>query len=206
MTLGKRGSVQEEAARVLSSPIGQRTEWTVITGAPSSGKTTILESLATEGYRTNPDISRQYIESLLQEGEDDKAAARTNESLLQENILWKMIANAGSIPKDQRVLFDYALPDNIAFWELGGLAVRAEVWRSAALFRYKNVFLFERLPMVDDEVRTEDPQYQDQITKKLRCVYEALGYSPIWVPATTMSQRIAIIKSVIGLAPSERPA
>jgi hypothetical protein len=47
----------------LAPPIP--TNWHVITGAPCSGKTAVIEALARQGYRIVPEIARSYIESRL---------------------------------------------------------------------------------------------------------------------------------------------
>lgn len=42
-----------------------QTNWYVITGAPSSGKTTLINELAAGGYSIAPEIAREHIEILL---------------------------------------------------------------------------------------------------------------------------------------------
>jgi predicted ATPase len=47
---------------LLSTPFRVQTNWHVITGAPSSGKTTLIDQLAAKGFRTVPEGARLYIE------------------------------------------------------------------------------------------------------------------------------------------------
>lgn len=42
-----------------------KTRWVVITGAPSSGKTTLIKSLALMGYKTVPDIRGGGVRSYI---------------------------------------------------------------------------------------------------------------------------------------------
>jgi hypothetical protein len=44
---------------LLPAPFGVQTNWHVITGAQSSGKTTLIDQLADEGFRTVPEVARQ---------------------------------------------------------------------------------------------------------------------------------------------------
>jgi predicted ATPase len=55
---------------LLSTPFGVQTNWHVITGAQSSGKTTLIDQLADEGFQTVPEVARQYFER-------EKAKGRT---------------------------------------------------------------------------------------------------------------------------------
>ena len=47
---------------LLSTPFRVQTNWHVITGAPSSGKTTLIDQLADKGFQTVPEGARQYLE------------------------------------------------------------------------------------------------------------------------------------------------
>jgi predicted ATPase len=47
---------------LLSTPFRVQTNWHVITGASSSGKTTLIDLLADRGFQTVPEAGRQYFE------------------------------------------------------------------------------------------------------------------------------------------------
>ena len=51
---------------LLSTPFGVQTKWHVITGAPCSGKTTLIDLMAGKGYRTIPQIGRVYVEGEME--------------------------------------------------------------------------------------------------------------------------------------------
>ena len=42
--------------------------WYVLTGAPCSGKTTLIELLQEKGYQTVPELARVYIDEQLANG------------------------------------------------------------------------------------------------------------------------------------------
>ena len=54
---------------LLSTPFRVQTNWYVITGAPCSGKTTLIEQLADKGYRTIPETARLYMENEMAAGQ-----------------------------------------------------------------------------------------------------------------------------------------
>jgi len=64
----------------------KKTNWCVITGAPSSGKTTLINALSIKGYRTEPEVARAHILYLLAKGEHIRAHNR-GEIALQKEIL-----------------------------------------------------------------------------------------------------------------------
>jgi hypothetical protein len=53
---------------LLSTPFGVQTNWHVITGAPCSGKTTLIDLLTDKGFLTVPEMARQYFEKELARG------------------------------------------------------------------------------------------------------------------------------------------
>ena len=47
---------------LLSTPFEIQTRWHVITGAPCSGKTTLIDLVARKGFQTIPEVGREYVE------------------------------------------------------------------------------------------------------------------------------------------------
>ena len=58
-------SITELDSELLSTPFGVQTNWHVITGAPCSGKTTLIGELADKGFRTVPESGRICVEREL---------------------------------------------------------------------------------------------------------------------------------------------
>lgn len=190
--------IERRAHEVLKRVAVQSTSWCVITGAPGAGKTTLLELLSAQGYRTSHDVARKYIQSLIDAG-IDKYSVRSNQKALQIEILHRMLVLESSLPANELIFLDYALPDNIAFWQMEGLGLEPEVIRASQLFRYRKVFLLEPVSAKSDSVRTEDFAYQVEITEKLRAVYESLEYEVRWVPAVSLSERCSQVLCKLGI-------
>jgi hypothetical protein len=53
---------------LLSTPFEVQTNWHVTTGAPSSGKTSLIDQLANKGFRTVPETARVHIEKEMARG------------------------------------------------------------------------------------------------------------------------------------------
>jgi predicted ATPase len=168
------------------------TRWCVITGAPSSGKTSIIQELASKGFKTNHDISRQYLERLISKG-ISKLDARQSEENLQRMLFLLMVKNEMDLPTNELIFLDYALPDNFAFQRMANINLRGDVLKSLTVFRYWQVFIMEPLPFESDHVRTENTEYQTEITELLESVYKDLGYDCIRVPAFNIRKRIEYI-------------
>ena len=64
-----------------------QTNWWVITGGPSTGKTALLEELAKRGYQTKPEAARVYIDDEISHGMTIDQI-RINESKFQEVLLY----------------------------------------------------------------------------------------------------------------------
>ncbi|MEN8222796.1 MAG: ATP-binding protein [Acidobacteriota bacterium] len=174
--------------QVNEHPLWKETNWFLATGAPSSGKSTSLRRLQKEGYTVNSDISRDYIVDLKERGVPFEKSDLYNVET-QKILFFLMTADALALDTENMIIHDYSLPDNIAFLKLGGLPVPDEVIRSAKIFRFRKVFLFEPLELVRDGIRTEDREDQEKLFHLLHEAYVSIGYDPIMVKSDTIENR-----------------
>lgn len=168
-----------------------QTGWCVLTGAPCSGKTTVINELARRGYGVVHEAARAHIEAKLAEGLSLKQIRR-DESAFEHIILEKNAAIEERLDKDKTIFFDRAVPDSIAYFRLTGL----DPSKPMALGRrvhYKRVFLLDRLPVRKDSVRKEDAQTARDIETLLMECYRELGYSIIRIPVFAVSKRTDLI-------------
>ncbi len=89
----------------------------MITGGPSSGKTTILKELKKLGYITYPDAARVLIDKEKKKGKKLKEI-RKDEAEFQKKVLKAKIKIEKSAPRDKIVFFDRAIPDSIAYYQM----------------------------------------------------------------------------------------
>lgn len=176
------------------------TNWCAITGAPSSGKTSVIEELAHRGYAVQSEVARELISESLRRGRTLSEVRDVDHvQSLQFRILKLKIAREKGLNRETLVFTDRGTPDSITYFRLANMDT-AEAVRESRIFRYKAVFLFERLPnVVRDGVRTEDDLQAQQIEQMLEADYKALGYGVTRVPVLTIAGRTDFILQHLGV-------
>lgn len=180
------------------------TNWIAITGAPSSGKTSIIDALAGEGYKIQVEVARAYIEEKLAAGltlEEIRGPGGVQE--MQRQILARKLAMEQAQDPDEIVFMDRGLPDSIAYYRKAGLDVQP-VLDAAALFQYRAVFILDRLPVKLDDVRLEDDAAAQQLDEMFEADYTKLGYSVVRVPIIPVTERANWILRHLGLPPLQK--
>lgn len=168
-----------------------QTNWHVITGAPCAGKTAVIDTLARQGYHVVPEAARAYIDRQLSRG---LSLAQIKRAALdfERHILICKVQAESALPRDQLVFLDRAIPDSIAYYQFEGLDP-AEPISQSALFRYRTVFLMERLHFENDRVRSETAATAAQLESLLERGYHKLGYRLVRVPLMSIAQRTQFI-------------
>jgi predicted ATPase len=164
-----------------------KTNWCVITGAPSSGKTSVINELAKRGFETQQEVARELIELGMSQGQS-LTDIRRNAAELQKGILEVALAREMGLDLKNTVFLDRGLPDSITYFKLAGLD-GIEAAAVSRLFEYRAVFIFDRLPLVKDDVRTEDNELAAKIDAMLESDYRSVGYRPIRVPVLSIEKR-----------------
>ncbi len=176
-------------------PTGRPTNWQVITGAPCSGKTAVIVELGRRGFRVVPEAARAVIDAEIGKGRrlsDIKADAHA----FEHRILQAKLAAEARLPEEDLVFLDRALPDSVAYFTLEGLDPR-EPREQSRRFRYRNVFLFERLAFRPDRVRSENDATAARVERLIENVYLDLGYRPHRVPVLPVTERTDAVLSLI---------
>jgi predicted ATPase len=168
------------------------TKWSVITGSPSSGKTSVLKALEGDGIKVCPDVARTLIEARLAEGAS-ATDARGDLPSFRMAVFEAMTQDAIRTSHDELVLFDYGLPDNVAFYRASNLSVPSRVLLAAQTYRYQHVFILDQLPFHQDLVRTENEDALKRIGHEIEVIYTQLGYSPIKIPVVPLRERKSLI-------------
>ncbi len=168
--------------------------WIVITGAPSAGKTTILDTLQQKSYSILPENARIYIDQQLSGGRTIEEI-RADEFEFQKVIARMNIEREKSLPTEELVFMERAVPDSLAYFERIGKGVPDFLQEAAKHLRYRKVFLLEPLPFEQDYARVEKSEDIILLHQALEKAYREVGAEPILVPATSVEGRLALILS-----------
>jgi predicted ATPase len=166
------------------------TNWYVVTGAPSSGKTTLVRELEKLGYRVVHEVARTHIEQQMARGQTLEEV-RADKKSFENSILNAKIAIEADLSEDEVIILDRAIPDSIAYFEVAGLDTKGAIVKSPRN-RYKKVFLLDRLPYQADHARVED-KTAVSLDQGLEQSYRMLGYDVIRVAVMPIEDRTKFI-------------
>ncbi len=169
----------------------------VLTGAPGSGKSAVLEEL--RGVSTVREPARDILaeQRAMDSGADAPEPSRFMELLLARSIE----KHAAAIAADGPVaVFDRGVPDCVAYAALFGTD-RGPSTAAAARYRYHaEVLLFEPWREI---YRTDDDRtmsFEDTLPfhEALVDAYERSGYALINVPRGSIEERTSFVRDAIG--------
>ena len=92
------------------------TNWYVITGGPSTGKTTVINLLSERGYKTTIEHARHYIDTMKNEG-NTVEEIRANKRKFQLGVLDMQIEQEAELSRSDIVFLDRAIPDAMAYYQ-----------------------------------------------------------------------------------------
>ena len=169
-----------------------QTNWYVITGGPSTGKTTTINMLQEKGYMTTIEHARHYIDTMRTEGETVEEM-RNNKRKFQLGILDMQIEQEASINPEDVVFLDRAIPDALAYYRFLNLEVDKILKEAIRSVNYKKIFILDKLPLINDYARLESKNDQNQIHNLITEVYESLSFPVIHVPVLPKADRVNFI-------------
>ena len=176
----------------LLIPFEIQTSWHVITGVPCSGKTTVIDMLAEQGYKTVAEGARAIFEEEFAKGrtlkEITKDAIALQNKIFEVQLELERNVNAGVV-----TFLDRALPDSLSFHRVFGLNPN-ELLSECLRYHYASVFILERLPQSREAtLGPEDAVTADFLDEWLVRDYSALGYNVVRVPVLTPLERLEFV-------------
>jgi predicted ATPase len=169
-----------------------KTNWIVITGGPCSGKTTVIETLRELGYTTTIEHARHYIDTQSIKGLTAQEIRR-NKLEFQRVVLDMQIEEEENLDVRELVFLDRALPDAMAYYAFLGLDYDKRLIEKCNEFRYRHVFILDRLPLVRDYARLESEEDQKKIQELITSVYKSFPYPVTQVPVLPLMDRVNFI-------------
>ncbi len=176
---------------LLATPFGIQTNWHVITGAPCSGKTTLIDQLADKGFRTVPETAHLYIERKLASGRKLNEILK-NRVDVQGILIEMQLEIERELQANEVTFLDRALPDSLAFNRYVGLSPN-DLLSECFHHRYASVFILDPIPFQENGVRDEDSGIVDYLDEWLARDYSTLGYRVVRVPVLAPQERLAFV-------------
>lgn len=172
--------------------ITKQTNWYVITGGPSSGKTTTVNILRDRGYITTMEHARHFLDTQRLKGRTIEEV-RNNQREFQLGVLNMQIEQENEINPEVQVFLDRAIPDALAYYMFLNLPVDNILTDALKRVSYKKVFIMDYLPLVNDYARSENIEAQKRIHSLITEVYEALPFPVVHVPVLPAEERVDFI-------------
>lgn len=170
----------------------RQTNWYVITGGPSSGKTTTVNILRERGYITTMEHARHFIDTQRLKGKTIEEV-RKNQLEFQLGVLDMQIEQENEIAPHVQVFLDRAIPDALAYYRFLKLTEDKKLTEALKTVSYKKIFIMDYLPLKNDYARTENVEAQKKIHSLITAVYESLPFPVVHVPALPAEDRVDFI-------------
>ncbi|MCV6629643.1 MAG: ATP-binding protein [Flavobacteriaceae bacterium] len=172
----------------------------VITGGPSTGKTSIINYLTQKNRFCFEEVSRSITLEARKEGIEQLFV--TDPLLFSQKILekrWEQYIKAQSISDHAFVFFDRGLPDVLAYMDFVEDPYPNEFEEVCKKAKYDMVFLIPPWAAIytKDNERYESFEQAQQIHHHLQSCYQRFGYHPILLPEGSIAARTDFILSHI---------
>jgi predicted ATPase len=170
----------------------------IITGAPGTGKTAIINALIQKGYSCAEEISRDIIAEQIVSGGD--ILPWKNQIAFENHIANLRKEQYLNSSENKNYFFDRSSIDCIAYLKANKLDITTKITQiiKQCVFN-RQVFItpiWEEIYVNDDE-RMEDIKTAINIEKSLIETYKSLGYILVKVPKLSVSERVNFILSNI---------
>ena len=169
----------------------------IITGAPGSGKTSLISFLSENGFQCQYEISREVILEAQKEGIDQLFL--TDPILFSKKLLEGRLKQFNDIHhfKEAAIFYDRGLPDITAYMDYTLVNYPDEFKKICKNNRYDSVFLLPpwKEIYIQDNERYESFDEAKKIHHFLLESYKNYGYKVIEVPFDTLNNRIQFIKT-----------
>lgn len=174
----------------------------VVTGGPGSGKSSLIDRLASLRFATAPEAGRAIIRDQLAIG--GPALPWADTGLFAELILsWELRSYRQAIATPGPVFLDRGVPDVLGYLYLLGADVPAHVRKAVDAFPYhRRVFIAPHWPEIytHDEERKQSLGESERTHDAMARAYTECGYDLVPLPLTTIEERAEFVLTTLGLA------
>ena len=170
----------------------------IITGAPGTGKTAIINALMQKGYSCAEEISREIIAEQLSIGGD--ILPWKNQIVFENHIANLRKEQYLNSSENKNYFFDRSSIDCSAYLKANKLGITTEITQIIKQCVFNNkVFItpFWEEIYINDGERMEDIKAATNIESSIIETYKSLGYTLVKVPKLSVSERVNFILSNI---------
>jgi predicted ATPase len=166
----------------------------IITGAPGTGKSTIIDALRQSGHICFDEIARKIIAQELKQGTNRLPWIDIRS--FSEMVLEEMLKQKPDVLKEPLSFLDRGIPDIIGYFNYTKVTPAAHYFESLRDFPYQNkVFftpLWEEIYVTDSE-RLETTEEAKKISEALFKTYTSLGFNVVEIPKASINERLKFI-------------
>jgi predicted ATPase len=184
--------VNFDAIMIEGIRVKQQTNWCVITGGPSSGKSTVIRHLKDMGYKTTIELARHYIDLQRMNGRSTEEV-RSNQRQFQHKVLNLQILLERRLDPEELVFLDRGLPDELAYYEFYDMAPDEKLLEYLEFTSYKKIFIMDLLPLDKDYARTEDAAAQLELHRLIIETYRRRSEPIVMVPVSPPKERVQFV-------------
>ena len=175
--------------------MAKNTKIVLLIGAPSTGKTSVIDYLKAKGHLCFEEISRQVIQEARLGGIEHLFQSEPllfSKKLLEGRINQFIEAKNAS---EEIVFIDRGLPDVTAYLDMVETSYGEDFINANKKYKYDTVFWFPIWENIykEDKERYENLELAKKIEEFLLKAYKALGYEIIEVPKTSIENRADFI-------------
>jgi predicted ATPase len=166
-------------------------QWYVLTGAPSSGKSTLISELKKRGYKTVEEAARFVIERAVATGADYREL-RKDAARFQREVLQMKIDTEAALSHSDVIFYDRGIPDSVAYYEVEGVHDGGELRAALENCDYRKIFVLDLISkenLIADGARSETWEDAQKLDLLLEKTYSQLGYDVVRVPVLPLEER-----------------
>ncbi len=168
----------------------------IITGAPGTGKTSLINELKKRNVSCSEEISREII--VEQIASDGDIVPWKNLQAFSERVAVLRKVQFENAPNNKLHFFDRSIIDVVAYMQVDKLCVPNNLKTDCEVLRYAEIVFYT--PIWTDIYSTDSERMEDlakakTIEKEIISTYKTLKYQLIEVPKLPIGKRVDFILS-----------
>ena len=167
----------------------------IITGAPGTGKTSIINELKKRGFSISKEISREIIADELKQGGD--VLPWKNLKAFSERVALLRKTQFDNAPENKLHFFDRSIIDVFAYMKLDKICSKSLEVKLGETQYATTVFYTPIWKEIykNDEERKENIEQANKIEDTLINAYTSTGYKLVKIPKDSIKNRVDFIIS-----------